>query len=82
MISQFHLIFLNPHWVIVTDLTNIPSIILVFDSYLVTQALSVMIPHVILLDRILIDISRDFCIKKHFVINIIFAILIYYISTC
>ena len=82
MISQFHLIFLNPHWVIVTDLTNIPSIILVFDSYLVTQALSVMLPRVILLDRILIDIRCNFCIKKHFVINIIFAIVIYYIFTC
>ena len=82
IISPFRLNNLIPHWVIVTDITNIPSIILVIDFYLITQVLSIVSPHVILLDRILIDISRDFCIKKHFVINIIFAILIYYISTC
>ena len=41
-----------------------------------------MPPRVILSDKLLIDINLDFCIKKPFVIYTIFAILIYYISTC
>ena len=37
--------------------------------------------HVVSLDRELINSSRDICIQKDFVINIIFAIIIYCIYT-